>query len=118
MYEYLVENPKVGIIFAIVGVLVVLFLFVKAMQTIGMEKARAYVYKLFIKAENEFEYGDNSSKFEYVISMAKSAIPMPFSLFVTESLLRDVVQTWFDVCKDLLDDGKFNGTGKGGDTNE
>ena len=83
------------------------------MQKIGMEKIRAYVYKLFVYAENEFEHGDNEQKFDYVVQLARSSIPLPFSLVITESLLRKVIQAWFDICKDLLDDGKINKSGKG-----
>ena len=115
MYEFLSQNPVVAIIFMVIVVAVVIFLVVKAMQTIGMEKVREYVYHLFIEAEHEFQYGENTEKFEYVIELAKSAIPLPFNLFITESTLRSVIQTWFDLCKDLLDDGKFNGTGKDGE---
>lgn len=108
MHEYFIENPMCGMGFIAIGTILAIFLFVKAMQTIGMEKVRAYVYKLFVEAEYEFQYGDNTEKFEYVINLAKSAIPMPFNLFITESLLRKVVQAWFDICKDLLDDGRLN----------
>lgn len=110
MYEYLVQNPIVAIIFMVLVIAVVIYLTIKAMQTIGMEKVRGYVYHLFVEAEHAFEHGDNTQKFEYVVQLARSAIPGPFSLFITESLLRKVVQTWFDLCKDLLDDGKLNGS--------
>ena len=113
MYEILAKYPTTSVVFIAAVTLVAIFLLVKALQTIGMEKVRAYVYELFIKAEHEFQYGENKEKFEYVICLAKGAIPAPFNLFITESLLRRVVQTWFDLCKDLLDDGKMNGTGKG-----
>lgn len=108
MHEYFTENPMCAMVFVAIVVIGASVLLVKAMQTIGMERIRAYVYKLFVKAEHEFQYGDNTEKFEYVINLAKSAIPMPFNLFITESLLREVVQAWFDICKDLLDDGKLN----------
>lgn len=112
MYEFLVQNPIVAIIFIVVVIAAALFLFIKAMQTVGLEKVREYVYKLFIEAEHEFKHGENTEKFEYVIGLAKGAIPAPFNMFITESLLRKVVQAWFNLCKDLLDDGKINGTGK------
>ena len=112
MYEYLTQNPVIAIIFMVIVVAVALFLFIKTMQTIGMEKVRAYVYKLFIEAEHEFKHGENEEKFDHVILFAKSAIPTPFNLFITERTVRKVVQLWFDLCKDLLDDGKMNGTGK------
>ena len=112
MYEILSKHPTSSIVFIAAVILVAIFLFVKAMQTIGMEKIRKYVYELFVKAENEFQHGENDEKFEYVICLAKGAIPSPFNLFITEKLLREVVQLWFHLCKDLLDDGKMNGTGK------
>lgn len=110
MYEYFVQNPVVAIIFLVIVVALAIFVLVKIMQTVGMEKVRGYVYEKFIEAEHEFEHGDNAQKFEYVIQLARSAIPSPFNLFITESLLRKVVQAWFDLCKDLLDDGKLNGS--------
>lgn len=118
MYNLLTQNPTAAKIFIVAVIVVALFLFVKAMQSVGMSKIRDYVYELFEKAERKFKHGDNTEKFEYVIGLAKSAIPLPFSLFITESLLRKVVQAWFNVCKDLLDDGQFNGTGKDGKNNE
>lgn len=110
MYEFLVQNPVMAIIFMVIVVAVAIFLFVKLMQTVGMEKVRGYVYKLFIEAEHEFEHGDNEEKFEYVILFAKGVIPSPFNMFITEKFLRKTVQLWFDLCKDFLDDGKLNGS--------
>ena len=112
MHEYMTQNPVVAIIFMVVVIAVVLFLFVKLMQTVGMEKVREYVYHLFVEAEHEFKQGENEEKFNYVILYAKTAIPAPFNLFITEKTVRKVVQLWFNLCKDLLDDGKLNGTGK------
>lgn len=112
MYDYLVANPIVAIVFVVIGVIIAAIILVKIAQTLGLERIRGYVYQLFIEAEREFQYGDNEAKFEYVICLAKSAIPVPFNLFITESLLRTVVQAWFDICKDLLDDGKINGISK------
>lgn len=108
LYEFLTHNPGVAIIFVAIVVTVAIFLLVKAMQAIGMERVRGYVYQLFVAAEHQFKYGENEEKFEYVVNLAKTAIPAPFNLFITEALLRTVVQAWFDICKDLLDDGKFN----------
>lgn len=108
MNEWLVENKSIAIAFIVVVVALALILLAKIMQHIGLEKVRAYVYKLFVEAEHEFAYGDNQEKFDYVINLTRDFIPMPFSLFITESLLRKVVQAWFDLCKDLLDDGKLN----------
>ena len=108
MYNYLVKNPIIATIFLVVVVAFVIFLLVKFVQRVGLEKVRETVYKGFIVAEHEFLHGDNEDKFNYVVDLAKSSIPLPFSLFITDKLLRKVIQLWFDLCKDLLDDGKLN----------
>ena len=112
MYEILSKYPVAGVVFIAIVTLVAIFLFVKVMQYVGMEKVRGYVYEKFIEAEHKYKHGQNKEKFDYVICLAKAKIPEPFNLFITESFLRKVVQLWFNLCKDLLDDGKMNGTGK------
>ena len=112
MYQQLVSNKPACILVICVLVATFCVVAVKFMQTIGMEKVRKTVYHAFVEAENLFRQGDNKTKFEYVVDIAKKAVPAPFNLFITEKLLREVVQLWFDLCKDLLDDGKMNGTGK------
>lgn len=105
--NYLMENKEM-IILAIIGLVIVFYLVVKLFQKLGLEKIRAAVYQLFIEAEHAFQDGAGTEKFEYVINLAKTIIPVPFNLFITEKLLRRVVQSWFDIIKDLLDDGKIN----------
>lgn len=107
--EFITSNATT-IVLAIIGIVIAVWLIVKYIRHVGLETIRERVYKAFIEAEHEFQHGDNAAKFEYVINIAKSAIPSPFNLFITENLLRKVVQAWFDLVKDLLDDGKFNGT--------
>lgn len=102
---------EMNIILAIIGVVIALFVIVKVAQKVGLERIRGEVYQLFLDAEHDFLEGQNEAKFEYVVEAARGFIPMPFSLFITETLLRKVVQAWFDLVKDLLDDGKVNGTG-------
>lgn len=109
MVDYIIANAKT-IILALIGLAAVVFLVVKYVRHMGLESIRERVYAAFLEAEHEFQQGENEEKFEYVIDIARSAIPAPFNMFITESLLRKVVQAWFDLVKDLLDDGKFNGT--------
>lgn len=112
MYQYLVDHKVAAVVFLIIVLAVICIIAVKILQSIGMEKVRKTVYLAFVDAENRFKKGDNRAKFEYVVSKAKKAVPAPFNLFITEKLLRNVIQLWFDLCKDLLDDGRINGTGK------
>lgn len=108
LYNFLIENPVVAIIFLVLVLALAIFLVVKFVQHVGLEKIRKTVYNLFIEAEHKFQHGENEQKFDYVVQLARSAIPSPFNLFITEKLLRKVIQLWFDLCKDLLDDGKLN----------
>lgn len=107
--NYILEHTEMCVL-AIIGIALAIFVLVKIVQKIGLEKIRASVYQFFIDAEHEFQEGENEDKFEYVINATKALIPAPFNLLITESLLRKVVQAWFDIVKDLLDDGKMNGT--------
>ena len=110
IYNYFVSNPLLAIIFLLFVVAIAVFLFVKAMQKIGLKKIQLYAYRWFEEAEYKFNHGDNTQKFDYVIQLARSSIPSPFNTFITEKLLRKVIQIWFNLCKDLLDDGKLNNT--------
>jgi hypothetical protein len=107
MMDFIVSNATT-IVLTIIGVVIAVLLIVKYIRHVGLEAIRERVYAAFLEAEYEFQHGENTEKFEYVINIAKSAIPAPFNLFITENLLRKVVQAWFDLVKDLLDDGKFN----------
>lgn len=109
MLNFITANAKT-IIPAIIGLIVLIFVIVKYLRHMGFESIRERVYKAFIDAEHKFQHGENTAKFEYVLNVAKSAVPAPFNIFITENLLRKVIQAWFDLVKDLLDDGKFNGT--------
>ena len=108
MYEFFVSNPIVAYLFIVIVAVLVVFLFVKAMQKLGLEKVREIVYQGFITAEHSFLYGDNKEKLDYVVMLAHNSIPRPFNIFITENVLRKTIQLWFDLCKDLLDDGKIN----------
>lgn len=112
MYDFLISNPVVAIVFAILFLVITILLCIKIARDAGLEKIRAVVYDGFVKAENKFKHGDNEQKFEHVVQLARSALPEPWDLLITEKLLRKTIQLWFDICKDLLDDGRVNGTGK------
>lgn len=74
-----------------------------------LEEIRADVYQLFLKAESLYkESKSGQQKMEYVISLARSMLPGWVKPFITESVLRKIIQVWFETIKDLLDDGKYN----------
>lgn len=108
MFTYLTSHITLTIIFIVMVFLFFGFLLIKYIQNIGLEKIRYKVYQAFLFVEHEFQYGDNEQKFEYVIQLARSSLPKPFDFFITENLLRNIIQLWFDLIKDFLDDGKIN----------
>ena len=79
----------------------------------SLQEIREDVYKLFLKAEHTFtETGSGKQKMEWVISKARGLLPPWLQIFISEEFLYNVIEKWFQAVKDLLDDGKLNGTGK------
>lgn len=107
----LFEQNKV-LFLAVITALIIVFLVKKLIDYItkkGLEGIRLDVYKLFVEAEKTFRASkQGQQKFDYVIHMARGLLPKPIQLFVSESMLKEAVQLWFDGIKDLLDDGKLN----------
>ena len=97
---------------AVITVLIIVFLVKKLIDYItkkGLEGIRLDVYKLFVEAEKTFRASkQGQKKFDYVIHMARGLLPKPIQLFVSDNMLKEIVQLWFDGVKDLLDDGKLN----------
>ncbi|MEQ2711424.1 hypothetical protein AAAU51_09580 [Anaerostipes amylophilus] len=97
---------------AVITVLIIAFLIKKLIDYItkkGLEGIRLDVYKLFVEAEKTFKASkQGQQKFDYVIHMARGLLPKPIQLFVSDNMLKEIVQLWFDGVKDLLDDGKLN----------
>lgn len=82
--------------------LIIIYLIVQVIKHIGLDKLREVAYQGFLQAEKDFKYGDNHTKFEYVVCIVRRAVPMYLAPFVTEKLLRELIQIWFNLCKDLL----------------
>lgn len=106
IYQLFTTNKTASVILILIIAALLCYIAVKVMQKIGTEKIRSAVYDAIALAEDRFQHGENTEKFEYVVNIAREAVPMPFSLFITEDLLRDVIQLWFDLVKNLLDSGR------------
>lgn len=109
MNEFVYSNPNttVAALLVLSGLVVIMALILARKE--GLESIRKKVYDAFLLAEKYFQHGDNTKKFEYVVRIAKESIPTPYNLIINEKLLREIIQVWFDLVKDLLDDGKLNG---------
>ena len=104
------EMQTIVTILVIIGLIIgVLFMAYFYFRDRSLQKIRKDVYELFLRAEHKYlNTGEGKQKMEYVIQRARSLLPPLAQFFITEDLLRKVVQSWFDAVKDLLDDGKYN----------
>lgn len=76
-----------------------------------IDEIRVNVYQLFLKAEHAYkESGAGKQKMRYVVSQARKLLPSWLQYFITDEFLESIVEQWFRAIKDLLDDGKMNGS--------
>jgi hypothetical protein len=93
----------------VVAICMTLFTVLSYLKDATLEDIRADAYKLFLKAENGFKgSGKGKEKMEWVFCAINSVIPNWLRLFISEDMIKELLQTWFDNIKDLLDDGKIN----------
>lgn len=106
-------NMIIGIVLVAVFVLVVGVGLYFYLRNKTLEDVREDAYKLFLAAEHHPVFGaSGKQKMKWVLSQVRELLPVWARLLITDALLEKVVQAWFDAVKDLLDDGKLNGTGK------
>lgn len=78
------------------------------------EEIRSDVYRMFLTAEHTFtETEAGKQKMKWVVSKARLLLPDWMRAFVSDMALENVIEMWFRQIKDLLDDGKVNGSQKG-----
>lgn len=77
----------------------------------GLEGIRADVYHLILEAEYRYkESGQGKQKLKWVVQQARGLLPEWLQWFMTEEMLANIIDKWFLGVKDLLDDGKVNGS--------
>ncbi len=90
-----------------IAILVVIILL--AYMLIKLNKnVRLKAYELFLKAEHSIN--DGECKMNYVVENIYLYLPTMIRIFVSEESLKRIVQKMFNEIKDLLDDGKRNGS--------
>lgn len=114
LLEFLKTVPvPVLIIVAIVLLLVTIVVTYQYLKMKGLDGIRKKVYDLFLLAEHTYkESGEGKQKLAWVVQQARGLLPKWLQLFVTEKMLTDIIDKWFKGIKDLLDDGKVNGSQK------
>ena len=77
----------------------------------GMDGIQGDVYQLILKAEHVYnESGQGKQKLKWVVSQVRGLLPKWMQVFATEEMMMKVIDEWFKGVKDLLDDGKVNGS--------
>lgn len=112
LLEFLKQIPVPILLIVILVLLVVtIVIAVQYAKQKGLDGIRNDVYELILKAEHLYnESGAGKQKFEWVIQQARGLLPKWLQVFISESTLKQIVQSWFIGIKDLLDDGKINGS--------
>lgn len=106
-------NTIIIIALVIMTVLVIGTFFYVYLRDKTLEDIREDVYRLFLEAEHMYiNSGSGKQKMKYVIQQARRLLPAWAQIFITDDFLEAMMQKWFFAVKDLLDDGKLNGTGK------
>lgn len=110
--EFLSQIPMPVIVLAVVILaaitLVIVFQYAKMK---GLNGIRTDVYQLILRAEHIYnKSGQGKQKLKYVVSQARRLLPKWLLVFVTEEMMIRVIDEWFIGVKDLLDDGRVNGS--------
>lgn len=112
LLEFFKQIP-LPILIVVIAILVIVTIavVVQYIKQRGLDGIREDVYQLILRAEHMYnESRAGKQKFEWVIQQARGLLPKWMQLLVPESALKNIVQKWFDGVKDLLDDGKVNGS--------
>lgn len=112
LLNYLSQVP-IPVLILVIAVLVVVTAVVvyQYAKAKGLEGIRKEVYGLFLHAEHIYkESGQGEQKLKWVVNQARGLLPQWLRIFVTEDMLVKVINEWFKGVKDLLDDGKVNGS--------
>ena len=77
----------------------------------GLDGIRKKVYKLFLTAEHMYkETAQGQQKLAWVVQQTRGLLPSWLQVILTEEALKKIIDAWFKGVKDLLDDGKVNGS--------
>lgn len=105
----------VWVLFLVAAIIVVMaiVMLVNYLKNKNLENIRNDVYQLILKAEHKYkENAAGQQKLKWVVGQARGLLPKWMQTLVSEEMLMKVIDTWFSGVKDLLDDGKVNGSVK------
>ena len=91
---------------AVIAIVVIIFLGLVAFKlysNIKLKGLRQTAIDLIVEAENAYEKGKNSEKFQAVFKGIIEALPAPARIFLNESTINYFIQSVFDSIKGALD---------------
>ena len=108
----MVPLPVLAII-AILIIISVIWMGYTYLKNRTLDEIRGDVYQLVLKAEHTYRLSSSGKqKMKWVVSQARKLLPGWMQIIISEEMLQKIIQVWFDEVKDLLDDGKMNGSQK------
>ena len=112
MSELLTMVPlPVLVIIAVLIVASVIWMGYAYLKNRTLDEIRGDVYQLVLKAEHTYRLSSSGKqKMKWVVSQARKLLPGWMQLIISDEMLQKIIQVWFDEVKDLLDDGKMNGS--------
>lgn len=109
----LLNAVPMWVLFLLVAIVVILAIVVMVnyLKNKSLENIRNDVYQLILKAEHKYkESSSGQQKLKWVVSQARGLLPKWAQALISEDTLLKLIDTWFRGVKDLLDDGKVNGS--------
>lgn len=99
------------VIVAVFLLIVTIVIAIQYAKAKGLDGIRHNVYQLILHAEYMYkESGQGKQKLKWVVQQARGLLPRWLQIFVSEQMLMKLIDKWFKGIKDLLDDGKVNGS--------
>lgn len=112
LLETLKQIPlPILVLVAVVLLVVTIVMAVQYLKLKALDGIREDVYQLILKAEHVYNDSEQGKqKFKYVVQQARGLLPTWLQVFASQEFLEKLIEKWFQGVKDLLDDGKVNGT--------
>ena len=101
--ENVLEFIKLNFTQVTIVVLLFLVLIIYFIWEIKKKGLKVSIIEFIVKAEENFKKGENEEKMDYVIDKVIALVPLPFSLFITRNMIKNIIQKVFDEIKKALD---------------
>lgn len=86
------------------GIIVILAMLIYGLFTRQWSIVRISAYQLMLSAERLMATAEGKEKFEAVFADLWKIVPRWLKAFATESVMREKLQAWYNIAKDMLKD--------------